>query len=33
VAAASGILSRTVTGKLAEDLLAKGISEVREKLN
>jgi F-type H+-transporting ATPase subunit b len=33
VVAASGILSKTVTGQIAEDLLAKGISEVRQKLN
>ncbi|MGC1558737.1 MAG: ATP F0F1 synthase subunit B [Bradyrhizobium sp.] len=33
VTAASSILSRTVTGQVAHDLLAKGISEVREKLN
>jgi F-type H+-transporting ATPase subunit b len=33
VTAASRILSQTVTGQVAEDLLAKGISEVREKLN
>jgi F-type H+-transporting ATPase subunit b len=33
VTAASSILSRTVTGQVADDLLAKGISEVREKLN
>jgi len=33
VAAASAILSKTVTGQVAEDLLAKGISEVRDKLN
>jgi F-type H+-transporting ATPase subunit b len=33
VTAASRILSRTVTGQVADDLLAKGISEVREKLN
>jgi F-type H+-transporting ATPase subunit b len=33
VAAASTILSQTVKGDIAEDLLAKGISEAREKLN
>jgi len=33
VAAASTILSHTVKGELAEDLLAKGITEAREKLN
>ena len=33
VTAASTILSQTVKGQLAEDLLAKGITEVREKLN
>jgi F-type H+-transporting ATPase subunit b len=33
VTAASRVLSQTVTGQVAEDLLAKGISEVREKLN
>jgi len=33
VAAASTILSQTVKGQVAEDLLAKGITEVREKLN
>jgi F-type H+-transporting ATPase subunit b len=33
VAAASTILSQTVKGELAEDLLAKGITEAREKLN
>jgi F-type H+-transporting ATPase subunit b len=33
VAAASTILAKTVTGQVAEDLLAKGISEVRDKLN
>ena len=33
VAAASTILSQTVKGQIAEDLLAKGITEVREKLN
>src|ERR1700724_2517407 len=30
---ASAILSQTVKGPIAEDLLAKGITEVREKLN
>ena len=33
VSAASAILSQTVQGSLADDLLAKGIQEVREKLN
>jgi len=33
VTAASTILSKTVKGQIAEDLLAKGITEVREKLN
>jgi len=33
VAAASTILSRTVKGEVAEDMLAKGITEAREKLN
>ena len=33
VTAASTILSQTVKGSVAEDLLAKGITEVREKLN
>jgi F-type H+-transporting ATPase subunit b len=33
VTAASTILSQTVTGQIADDLLAKGITEVREKLN
>ncbi len=33
VTAASTILSRTVKGPIAEDLLAQGITEVREKLN
>jgi F-type H+-transporting ATPase subunit b len=33
VTAASAILSQTVKGPIAEDLLAKGIGEVREKLN
>jgi F-type H+-transporting ATPase subunit b len=33
VMAASTILSQTVKGSVAEDLLAKGITEVREKLN
>lgn len=31
--AASTILSQTVKGQVADDLLAKGITEVREKLN
>jgi F-type H+-transporting ATPase subunit b len=33
VAAASSILSKTVKGEVADDLLAKGINEVRQKLN
>src|SRR5579864_2240940 len=33
VTAASAILSQTVKGEIAEDLLSKGIAEVREKLN
>src|SRR5882757_2477508 len=33
VAAASTILSQSVKGEIADDLLAKGIAEVREKLN
>jgi F-type H+-transporting ATPase subunit b len=33
VTAASSILSRTVKGQVADDLLAKGIAEVRQKLN
>jgi F-type H+-transporting ATPase subunit b len=33
VAAASTILSRSVKGGVADELLAKGIAEVREKLN
>lgn len=33
VTAASSILSQTVKGQLADDLLAKGIAEVRQKLN
>jgi len=33
VTAASRLLSQTVTGQLADDLLAKGIAEVRQKLN
>ena len=33
VTAASTILSQTVKGQVAEDLVAKGIGEVREKLN
>jgi F-type H+-transporting ATPase subunit b len=33
VTAASTILTQTVKGQVAEDLLAKGITEVREKLN
>jgi F-type H+-transporting ATPase subunit b len=33
VAAASSILATSVKGQLADDLLSKGIAEVREKLN
>jgi F-type H+-transporting ATPase subunit b len=33
IAAASTILSQSVKGEVADDLLAKGISEVRQKLN
>ena len=33
IAAASTILSQSVKGQIADDLLAKGIAEVREKLN
>ena len=33
VTAASTILSQTVKGQVADDLLARGITEVREKLN
>src|SRR6267378_5300810 len=33
IAAASTILSHSVKGSVADDLLAKGIAEVREKLN
>jgi F-type H+-transporting ATPase subunit b len=33
VAAASTILSQSVKGQLADDLLSKGIAEVRQKLN
>jgi F-type H+-transporting ATPase subunit b len=33
VAAASTILSQTVKGQVAEDLLTKGIADVRQKLN
>jgi F-type H+-transporting ATPase subunit b len=33
VTAASNILSQSVKGQVADDLLAKGIQEVREKLN
>ena len=33
VTAASTVLSQTVKGQVADDLLAKGITEVREKLN
>ena len=33
VTAASTIMSQSVKGPIADDLLAKGIAEVREKLN
>ena len=33
VAAASAIMSQTVKGQVADDLLAKGIAEIRQKLN
>ena len=33
IAAASTILTKSVKGEIADDLLAKGIAEVREKLN
>ena len=33
VAAASQIMSKSVTGSVADDLLAKGIQDVRAKLN
>jgi F-type H+-transporting ATPase subunit b len=33
VTAASTVLSQSVKGPVADDLLAKGIAEVREKLN
>jgi F-type H+-transporting ATPase subunit b len=33
VAAASSVLSQTVKGRVADDLLTKGIAEVRQKLN
>jgi F-type H+-transporting ATPase subunit b len=33
IAAASTILSQSVKGGVADDLLAKGIAEVRQKLN
>jgi F-type H+-transporting ATPase subunit b len=33
IAAASTVMSKTVKGKVADDLLAKGIAEVRQKLN
>ena len=33
VAAASNILSQSVKGEIADDLLAKGIAEVQHKLN
>jgi len=33
VAAASTILTKSVKGEIADNLLAKGIAEVREKLN
>ena len=33
IAAASNVLSKTVKGKVADELLANGIAEVRQKLN
>jgi F-type H+-transporting ATPase subunit b len=33
IAAASSVLSKTVKGKVADELLAKGITEVQQKLN
>jgi F-type H+-transporting ATPase subunit b len=33
ITAASTILSQSVKGKVADDLLTKGITEVRQKLN
>ncbi len=33
VAAAEAILTRTVKGKVADDLIAKGIDDVKRKLN
>jgi F-type H+-transporting ATPase subunit b len=33
ILAASTILSKSVKGEVADDLLAKGITEVRQKLN
>ena len=33
IAAASAVMSKTVKGKVADDLLARGIAEVRQKLN
>jgi F-type H+-transporting ATPase subunit b len=33
IAAASSVLSKTVKGKVADELLAKGIAEVQQKLN
>jgi F-type H+-transporting ATPase subunit b len=33
VAAAEKILARTATGKVADDLLAQGIGEIKTKLN
>jgi len=33
IAAASTILSQSVKGEVADDLLSKGIQDVREKLN
>jgi F-type H+-transporting ATPase subunit b len=33
IAAAEAILTRTVKGKVADDLIAKGIAELRSKLN
>jgi F-type H+-transporting ATPase subunit b len=33
IAAASSVLSQSVKGKVADDLLSKGINEIRQKLN
>jgi F-type H+-transporting ATPase subunit b len=33
IAAASAVMSKTVKGKVADDLLAKGIAQVQQKLN